>query len=390
MRVAFVSPFYGESARGGAEAECRKTAIHLAQAGVDVDVCTTCLVDLVHGLHANTQPAGACDDSGVTVRRFRSEWFDSRSFSVLNERLIRGETLSPAEEQHFMACHVNSFDMYRYLAEHGAGYDWLCFIPYLFGTSCYGSRLWPGKSVLIPCLHVEGYARLAVVREMFGRVAQIVFHSRAEADLATTLYGDLGSRGVVLGEGVDTDDAGDAQRFRDRFGIDSPFVLYAGRKDRTKNTDLLVDLFARSRVRRSGAKLVLIGPASVPMPRSARKAIVDLGFVTEEEKQDAYAAASVLCQPSVNESFSLVLMEAWLRGTPCLVHGDCAVTREHVEGSGGGLSFNGQGEFDDALDRLLASSGDGSAMGEKGRQYVRENFSWPHITRRFLDEVFIS
>jgi alcohol dehydrogenase (cytochrome c) len=38
-------------------------------------------------------------------------------------------------------------------------------------------------------------------------------------------------------------------------------------------------------------------------------------------KYDAYAGANLLCQPSLHESFSIVLMEAWLAETPVLVDG---------------------------------------------------------------------
>ena len=60
-----------------------------------------------------------------------------------------------------------------------------------------------------------------------------------------------------------------------------------------------------------------------------------------------------MCQPSVNESFSIVLMEAWLAGTPVLVHARCPVTTHHVFQAGGGLAFEDFYEFAEALDLLL-------------------------------------
>ena len=43
------------------------------------------------------------------------------------------------------------------------------------------------------------------------------------------------------------------------------------------------------------------------------------------------AAASLLCQPSHNESFSLVIMESWLCGRPVLVSSQCAVTKDFAK-----------------------------------------------------------
>ena len=59
-----------------------------------------------------------------------------------------------------------------------------------------------------------------------------------------------------------------------------------------------------------------------------------------------------LVSPSANESFSLVLLEAWVAGVPAVVNGRCAVTREHCERSGGGLWFDGYAQFEAVVDRL--------------------------------------
>ena len=53
----------------------------------------------------------------------------------------------------------------------------------------------------------------------------------------------------------------------------------------------------------------------------------DLGFVDIQDKYDITAAATLLCQPSKNESFSIVIMESSLCGRPVLVHEACEVTK---------------------------------------------------------------
>ena len=95
---------------------------------------------------------------------------------------------------------------------------------------------------------------------------------------------------------------------------------------------------------------MLIGPGGVRIPERLSADILDLGFVSAQDKADAYAGALALCQPSLLESFSLVMMEAWLAGTPALVHGRCAVTRDHCLASNGGLFFEDYFEFVEALD----------------------------------------
>jgi len=389
-RVAFVSPFFGPLASGGAEAECRRTAIELARAGCEVDVLTTCLRDLQHGIQVNAFAEGIETDNGVTVRRFRVASATLDHFVALNARILAGETLTRDEETAFMAHHVSSEGLLRYLAEHHTRYTHVCFIPYLFGTSVLGWRICPDKAILIPCLHDEGYARMQLVREMFEGVRRVVFHVPSEAALARERIGSTLAEASVIGEGVGTDLPGEATRFREKTGIKGPFVLCAGRKSEEKNTPLLIRHFADFLAARpDDAKLVLIGPGHVPIPDGLADRVIDLGYVNVETKYDAMAAATVFCQPSVNESFSIVLMESWDHATPALVHANCAVTREHVVRANAGLYFDGAAAFTATLSRLLNDSELRSRMGEAGRDYVRANYAWPTITQRYIDEVLV-
>ena len=92
----------------------------------------------------------------------------------------------------------------------------------------------------------------------------------------------------------------------------------------------------------------------------------------------------MFCQPSVNESFSIVLLEAWMAGTPALVHAACGVTRRHCADSGGGLWFRVYPEFEEALLLLLDKPELRAAMGAAGRAYVRREYAWENIDRRLF------
>ena len=71
--------------------------------------------------------------------------------------------------------------------------------------------------------------------------------------------------------------------------------------------------------RKDAPKLVLIGQGTYEPPEEAEGVVVHAGFVSEDEKRAAYAEALALVNPSHMESLSIVLMEAWLEGTPALV-----------------------------------------------------------------------
>jgi glycosyltransferase involved in cell wall biosynthesis len=165
-------------------------------------------------------------------------------------------------------------------------------------------------------------------------------------------------------------------------GLRDPYILYSGRLEGSKNVPLLLGYFIEYKARRPGLlKLALMGSGPEPIP--AHPDIVSLGFRQGQAKLDAYAAASLLCQPSVNESFSIVIMEAWLSGVPVLVHADCEVTRYHAARSNGGLEFRNYAEFEAVLDLLAGRSEMAARMGANGRAYVVEQYAWPTVMRRF-------
>jgi glycosyltransferase involved in cell wall biosynthesis len=80
-------------------------------------------------------------------------------------------------------------------------------------------------------------------------------------------------------------------------------------------------------------------------------------------------------------------MEAWLAGTPVLVHGRCAVTAHHVAHADGGLMFEDFYEFAEALDLLIGNAAQRDRLGAQGRAYVEAEYGWPAVTLRLRDTL---
>jgi glycosyltransferase involved in cell wall biosynthesis len=127
---------------------------------------------------------------------------------------------------------------------------------------------------------------------------------------------------------------------------------------------------------------VLIGRGPVQIP--SHPAIVPLGFVSEQDKFDALTAAELLIAPSLYESLSMTVLEAWLMGKPVLVNGHCEVLREQCLRSNGGLSYRNFDEFANALDLLVRRSSLGSVLGKQGQRFARDNYAWSTIERKYL------
>lgn len=385
--IAFVLPWYGPDVPGGAETDTRHLAEHLCAAGVPVEVWTTCSQRLGSDWNENHHRAGPTTINGVPVIRFAVTPIGRARYRAIHLRLAYGGRVTPEEEAIFFTQSIRS----RALCDHiRSSPDHVCILkPYLFGTTYWGAYAAPERSFLMPCLHDEEFARLVALRHLFHAVRGVLCYTSTEMRLVQQLYGVPEERLALVGGGISLQGQGDAQAFRERYGIRAPFIMYAGRKSASKNTPLLLNYFCRYRRRRDTAlQLVLVGSRKVPIPPDCRHAVHDLGFVPEEDKRNAYAAATVFCQPSVHESFSIVLMEAWAQGTPALVNARCDVTREHCQQSQGGLYFNGYQEFEATLDVLLSDEGLRHKLGQCGRRYVEQNYTWAQVTERFLEAIY--
>jgi len=382
MKVAFVVPWYGEDVMGGAETIARTTAENLRRCGIEVEVFTTCSKQFLSDW-TDFYKDGLHEVNGVPVKRFRVDPRDVHLFNEINLKLMNRLPISLAEEQRFIANSINSSSLCEYISRNRSNYVFF-FIPYMFGTTYFGSRVCPERSFLIPCLHDEGYAYLRIFKQMFEAVRGIVFLSQPESELAGRIF-DLDKTTVsVVGAGIDSDVDFDQARFRRKFNVEDDFILYVGRKDQTKNTPLLIDFFCKYiELRNKRLKLILSGPGDVQLPSRHKDSIINLKSISGQDKHDAYAAALVTCQPSVLESFSLVIMESWVCGTPVLVHDGCKVTRHHCVKSNGGLYFRDFEEFTGCLDFLTENEGARKKMGENGRKYVLDNYAWEKVLQRY-------
>ncbi len=380
--IAFVIPRYRAASAGGAEVLCQHLAERLAGAGCRVTVFATCVRD--HHTWANHFPEGEETAGPVRLRRFRvAENRNPALHRELDSRIHGGGApLTLAEQETWLREGAYSEGLVRAVEADRDSFDCMLFIPYLFGTTVLGSRAAGDKALLIPCLHDEAFARLPVVGSMFQKARGVLFNSEPEQDLARRLYGLPENRCAVVGMGIDEVPGRNAGRFRESRGIRDPFLLYAGRREGGKNIPLLVEYFKIFKRHNPGPlKLVLMGSGAVDA--GGCPDVVDLGFVSEQEKLDAMAAALAFCQPSVNESFSIVIMEAWLAGTPALVHARCPVTRHHCVTSNGGLFFDGYGQFEECLRYLLDHPGARQGMAESGRAYILDRYRWPRILEIF-------
>lgn len=384
-KIGFVTPWFGENIPGGAEALLRGVVTHLLGTGLDIEILTTCAKEFMSDWGVDFYKQGVYKECGLIVRRFHVSKRDREAFDFINGKLMKGMSISPKEEKRFIDNIINSAELYDYIKANSGDYSLFVFIPYMFGTTYHGCSLCPEKSVLIPCFHDESYVHLNVFKETFSNVAGMLFNAEAEAELAKRIFGLADMPTEVIGVGMDTDIRYDKKRFEDKYKIGAPFMLYMGRKDSGKNVDILMQYFAEYKKRHhSDLKLVLTGGGQIEIPTSVKKDVLDLGFITIEDKYDACAAAELLCQPSSVESFSIVIMESWLCGRPVLVNGQCDVTKQFTHKANGGLYYDGYFEFEGCVDYILKNKEAADEMGKNGHDFVVCHYSWDVVTDKYV------
>lgn len=384
-KIAFVIPWYGENISGGAEMECKSIAEHLKQAGNDVEILTTCIKDFSSNWSENYYPEGIQIINNIPVRRFKADSRDAKAFDAVNYKLINHMPITLEEEDIFFKEMANSKALTEYISTHEKEYAAFVFIPYMFGTTYYGSMACPSNAAIIPCVHNESYAYMIRMKEMFTRFKKIIFNAEPEEQLAHKIYDISTAKTKVFGLGLNTDFEASKERFVRKYNISNPFVLYAGRKDIGKKVDLLLEYFTQLSKENEDIHLVLIGGGKIDIPSEIKNRVHDLGFVEIQDKYDAYGAAMCLCQPSTNESFSIVIMESWIAGRPVLVNEKCDVTTNFAKKSNAGLYFNTYQEFKECVMFYYDNEQIAERMGKMGRRFVTDNFSWDIVTRKYRD-----
>jgi len=390
MKLAFLTPrFVPEGVVGGAETLIRDLAETAAGAGHEVELLTTCAVD--HFTWANVREPGEETVDGMRVRYFPvNEDRNVEAFLRIQSDIDKSRPVSRRDQETWAANSVCSRELCAWLEAHGEEFDAILAGPYLFGITVQAARIRPERTWLIPCLHDEPFARLEVIADLFRSVKGCLFNSEPEKALAERLYGLHPSSGHVVGMALEPFEV-DAGAFARRHGIDRPYVVYCGRQEGGKNTPLLLEYMNTYIERRSGAvKLVLTGSGNEPPPDTLRPHLLNLGFVSTAEKHEAMAGAAAFIHPSTNESFGIVLLEAWLARTPALVHARGEVLRWQCESAGAGLWFRYYPEFEAMLDRLVEDSELNRVLGEKGRTYVMNTYTRDAVADRLtraLDSV---
>ncbi len=386
LRLAVVVQRYGLEINGGAEFHARLVAEQLAR-HYRVEVLTTCAYDYV--TWANHYKAGLEEINGIPVRRFKvRRKRNPERFGRVQEFVFRRPHEPDDELRWLKEEGPYSPRLIRHIYARRDYYDYFIFFSYRYYHSYHGVNAVPHKSILVPTAEKDPVVDLMIFRKFFCKPRALMYNSWEEKEMINAASRNDSVPHVVVGVGTELPDAAEIQpqRFRERFGIDEPFILYIGRIDENKGCHILFEHFLRyAGERDTDLKLVLMGKSILPVPDYP--AVVHLGFVSNQEKFDGLAASDVLVNPSLYESLSMILLEAWAVGVPVLVNADVPVLVGQSRRANAGLWYASYNEFAEALDLLHGDQRLRAALGANGRRYFRDNYTWDVINRKYVDVI---
>lgn len=178
---------------------------------------------------------------------------------------------------------------------------------------------------------------------------------------------------------------------RARFGLEGPYILYAGQWKRYKNLETLFRAFAQLKDRQRGVKLVLAGredPKQRYVPRVIRELglgedVVTTGYLEDEGDLVAlYQGARVFAFPSRYEGFGLPPLEAMAAGVP-VVSSNAASLPEAVGEAGILVPPDDVEAWVAALEQALVDEGLRARLIAAGRERVAGR-TWDDVAAETL------
>lgn len=378
-KICFIVQRYGLEVNGGAELHCRQLAEHMAEY-FDVTVLTTKAIDYISW--ANEYKEDEEIIHSVKVKRFSVPFpRDKKTFDAINDEFFAGKIEGTSREREWIDKQGPYLpDLIQYLHNHHDIYDAFIFFTYLYYPTVIGINEVADKAIVIPTAHDEPFLRMNIFRNVFTKPKALFYNTTEEQELINRKFLNDNIKSDIGGVGVEIPDDINSVRFKEKYHLDN-YIIYVGRIDEGKKCDVLFKYFTLYKQRNiNNVKLVLMGKNVIRVPR--HKDIVNLGFVSDQDKFDGMAGAKLLILPSEFESLSMVVLESLSLMVPVVVNGECEVLKGHCIKSNAGLYYRNYWEFEGAVNYILEHPEERKTMGRNGEIYVEENYQWPVIVRK--------
>jgi glycosyltransferase involved in cell wall biosynthesis len=170
-------------------------------------------------------------------------------------------------------------------------------------------------------------------------------------------------------------------------------VLSLGRIHPKKGLDRLVRAWARLEVAHPEWRLRIVGPderghaselAALTAELKTQRVSIE-GPVTGDAKTAAYREADLFILPTLNENFAITVAEALAAGTPVISTKGAPWHGLAREGCGWWIDHGVDPLAATLAQAMSMAPGALQAMGAKGREWMRRDFSWETVAHDMLD-----
>jgi len=168
-------------------------------------------------------------------------------------------------------------------------------------------------------------------------------------------------------------------------------VLFLGRLHAIKGLSLLIAAWKQIEDNFPDWDLKIIGPGQADYIESLKGEIRQQGAkrieiapkVFGEDKLKAYQMADIYILPSQSENFAVTIAEALANGLPVICSKGTPWADVETQGCGWWIDGNPTALANCLTEALSLTNDTRQAMGQKGRAWMVQNFSWIHIAKKF-------
>ena len=182
---------------------------------------------------------------------------------------------------------------------------------------------------------------------------------------------------------------------RGTYGIGplDPMVLFVGRLSTQKGPDLLLEAAPGVLEHRGDAKIVFVGDGDMRgwLEQRAHElgvahAVRFLGAMDANgDLINLYKSTDMVCVPSRNEPFGIVVLEAWAAGKPVVVTHNGGPRDFVSHGEDGYLVYDNAESICWGINTVLGDFQHAQWMGQQGRVKAAYGFSWDEIASKTED-----
>jgi glycosyltransferase involved in cell wall biosynthesis len=253
-------------------------------------------------------------------------------------------------------------------------------------ATIHGSDLFPLKNSLFKSLQ----------RNVLKNCDLCTANSEATKNELVKRFPEFKNKIIVIPMGVDVQ-LFNKKNIKSKRYSNKKIILFVGRLNEQKGIDYLIKAMPKVNESIKNAKLLIIGEGEykIKLNELIKSMKIDnvelLGAASKKELADYYNLADVFVLPSITsrigtEGQGLVLLEAMACGTPVIGTYTGGI-RFLIKNNENGMLVNERNEVELAKNiiKILSDGRLSSRLSKNGIKFVRNNYSWEIIAKKFDD-----